>query len=147
MSDIMENECSDDPMGIGCQKPWIQVPLLAARVLGMGTLALYSVWALPKLWAGCSVLQKAEAGALLTISSFLNGTTPFTAQLALMGIPLIIVCILSAIYLILVSHKWVKKIIREWKWVWKQLSSPSWFDKLLGVFGFVLTLFETVLFV
>ena len=138
----------DDPLEVDNEQPYLALVLLAARALAMLVLALFSVWFLCKVWGNLAIIQQTEVEALGTLAAVLSGNMnypPVTAAAFTAGaIAWVLTCILSAIYLTVVSHRWVKKIKREWVWVWRNLSSNSWWDRLFGVFGFVLTLAESV---
>ncbi len=138
----------DDPFGLRGEAPLAAVGVLIVGILGMGTLAAYGGWFLSHVWENLGAVIEAEAAALVGVAAAIGGAAPAAVGAIVLGpVAWIVLCILSAIYLTVVVTKWVKKIRREWVWVWTQLSSPSWLDKLLGLFGFVLTLIETIFFV
>ena len=141
----------DDPFEIQDENPYLALALLAARALAMTTLAVFSLWFLANVWGGLASVQESEASALNVLSAVISGTLELgpvtTAALTAGAVGWVVACILSAIYLTVVSHRWVKKIKREWVWVWRHITSPSWWDKLVGAVGLVLTLAETVFWV
>ena len=140
-----KNEVAGDPLAVEGEAPWVVIPTLVVRILGMATLAAYSAWFLSHLWGNQATVSGAESSALETLAAIISGAAPAIA--AMTGLEIlgwVVVCILSALFLVFVWNGWRKKIVREWKWVWRQLTSGSWWDKLFGIFGFVLTLIETV---
>lgn len=143
-----KHEVIENPLGLESESLWVAIPTLIVRILGMATLVAYSAWFLFHVGGNIGAVSKAESSALGNLAAVISGAAPGIA--AMTGLEIagwVIACILSAFFLVFFWNEWRKKIVREWRWVWRHITSSSWGDRLFGFFGLVLTLVETVFWV
>lgn len=142
------NEVVEDVFELKGESPWIAISALVIRILGMITLAAYSVWFLFHVGGNLGTVSETESIALGNLAAVISGAAP--GVVAMTGLEIagwIIACILSALFLVFVWNEWRKKIVREWRWVWRLITSGSIWDKLLGAVCLVLVLCETILWI